>query len=158
MGDLPTALALGRVVEVEISDKGLRAKLQRLDRPAGIITDWIAVASLMAGPEVGTLFAPEEDDVAVVAFSAKRPVILGFITGGASGAPTADLKERTIASRDKNMIVLIDGQNSGITLKDKHDNEIVMNADGISIKTKGELKIDAQGTTTIKGATVELNP
>ncbi len=158
MGELPTALALGRVVEVEVSEKGLRARLQRLDRPDGIVTDWIAVASLMAGPEVGTLFAPEIDDLAVLAFSAKRPVILGFITGGASGAPTDDLNERTIASRDKNMIVLIDGANSGITLKDSHANEIVMNADGISIKTNGTLTIEAAGTTTIKGATVELNP
>lgn len=158
MGDLPTSLALGRVAEVEISDRGLRAKLQRLDRPVGIITDWIAVASPMVGPEVGTLFAPEIDDLAVVAFSAKRPVILGFITGGASGAPTQELSERTIASRDKNMIVLIDGANSGIRLKDSHENEILMNADGITIKTNGEIKIEAGGTTTIKGATVELNP
>jgi hypothetical protein len=158
MGELPTALALGRVVEVEISEKGLRARLQRLDRPQGIVTDWIAVASLMVGPEVGTLFAPEVDDLAVVAFSAKRPLILGFITGGASGAPTSDPKERTIASRDRNMIILIDGEKSGITLKDAHDNEIVMNADGITIKTGGALRIEAEGTTTIKGATVELNP
>lgn len=157
MGDMPRSLVLGRVTEVEISDKGLRAKLQRLDRPEGIFTDWISVASPMVGPEVGTLFAPEIDDLAVVAFSAKRAVILGFITGGESGAPTDDVNERTISSRDRNMIVLIDGAQSGITLKDSHDNEIVMNKEGITIRTNGKLTLDAADTCAIKGATVELN-
>ena len=157
MADPPTALALGRVVEVEISDRGLRAKLQRLDRPDGIITDWIQVASLMAGPEVGTLFAPEVDDLAVVAFAAKRPIILGFLTGGEVGPATQEVTERSIVSRDKNAIMLIDGAKSGITIKDSNDNQIVMNAEGITIKTNGEIKIEASGKTVITRATVELN-
>lgn len=157
MDDVANSLVLGRVTDVEISDQGLRAKLQRLDRPAGIVTDWIVVASPMVGPEVGILFAPEPDDLAVVACSAKRPVILGFITGGASGAPTQDVNERTIASRDKNVIVLIDGDKSGITLRDSHENEIVMNKDGITIKTNGKLTLESSGTCAIKGSTVELN-
>jgi hypothetical protein len=157
MDDRTASLVLGRVTEVEISDKGLRAKLQRLDRAKGIETDWIAVAAPMAGPKVGTLFAPEVDDLAVAGFTAKRAIILGFITGGASGAVTEDAHERTIASRDKNMIVLIDGDKSGITLRDSHDNEIVMNKDGISIRTKGSLSIQADGKCAVKGSTVELN-
>ncbi|MEM6932150.1 MAG: phage baseplate assembly protein V [Pseudomonadota bacterium] len=157
MGEAPKSLVLGRVVEVQITDEGLRAKLQRLDRPEGIVTDWITVASPMVGPEVGVLFAPEIDDLAVVAYSAKRAIILGFITGGASGAATDDVNERIISSRDQNMIILIDGDQSGITLKDKHDNQIVMNQDGISIKTNGKLTLEAVQTTAIKGATVELN-
>lgn len=157
MGDVPMSLVLGQVTAVEISDKGLRAKLQRLDRAKGVETDWIAVASPMAGPEVGALFAPEIDDLAVAAYTAKRAVILGFITGGASGAATDDVNERTIASRDKNMIILIDGEKSGITLRDKHDNQIVMNKDGISIRTKGKLTLQADKTCAVKGAMVELN-
>lgn len=157
MADLPTALALGRVVEVEISDRGLRAKLQRLDRPDGIVSDWIPVASLMAGPEVGVLFAPEIDDLAVLAFAAKRPIILGFITAGEAGPATQELTERSIVSRDKNMVVLIDGDSSGITIKDSNDNQIVMESSGITIKSNGEIKIEASGKTAIKGATVELN-
>lgn len=157
MVDLATSLVLGRVVEVEISDRGLRAKLQRLDYPDGVITDWLQVASLMAGPEVGTVFAPEEGDLAVVAFSAAQPIILGFLTGGEIGAATAELNERVIASRDKNMLVLIDGEHSGITIKDSNGNQIVMNADGISIQSSGEITLEASGKTAIKGATVELN-
>lgn len=157
MDEVSRSLVLGRVTEVEISDQGLRARLQRLDRPDGVLTDWIVVASPMAGPEVGVLFAPEPDDLAVVAYSAKRPYILGFITGGASGAATQEVTERTITSRDKNVIVLVDGDKSGITLRDSNDNEIVMNKDGITIKTNGKLTLESSGTCAIKGSTVELN-
>lgn len=157
MADLPTSLALGRVVEVEISDRGLRARLQRLDRPEGIVSDWIAVASPMAGPEVGLLFAPEIDDLAVLAFAANRPIILGFITAGEAGPATQELTERSIVSRDKNMVVLIDGDQGGITIRDSHDNQIVMDRDGITLKSNGEIRIEASGKTSIKGVTVELN-
>lgn len=157
MAELPTSLVLGQVTDVQITDRGLLARLQRLDRARGTETDWIAVATPMAGPEVGILFAPEVGDLAVAAFAAKDPVILGFITGGRSGAPTDDVHERTIASRDDNRIVLIDGDSSGITLRDSHGNEIVMNADGITITTSGNLTLEAGGTCAVKGATVELN-
>jgi hypothetical protein len=54
--------------------------------------------------------------------------------------------------------VLIDGADSGITLRDKHKNEITMSKDGITITTSGDITIKANGTATIKGKTVELNP
>ncbi|AXQ96273.1 phage baseplate assembly protein V (plasmid) [Cereibacter azotoformans] len=157
MADLPTALVLGRVVEVEISERGLCARVQRLDRPEGIVTDWVQVASPMAGPEVGALFAPEVDDLAVLAFASKSPVILGFLTAGEGGAATQELTERSLVSRDRNMVVLIDGDRSGITIRDRHENEILMTSDGITIRSKGDLTLEASGKTAIKGATVELN-
>lgn len=157
MGDMPTSLVLGRVTGVKITDRGLLVKLHRLDRPKGVDTDWLAVASAMAGPQVGALFAPEAGDLAVAAYMSKRAVILGFVTAGKSGGPTDDVNERTIASRDKNKIVLIDGAHSGITLQDSHHNEIVMNKDGITIKTRGTLTLEAGGTCAVKGSPVELN-
>ena len=57
-----------------------------------------------------------------------------------------------------NALILVDGEKSGITLRDKHGNEIRMDSGGISITTGKELTISATGTTTITGATVELNP
>ena len=157
MAEVPPSLVLGQVTDVKITDRGLLARLQRLDRAKGTKTDWLAVAGPMAGPQVGTLFAPEVGDLAVAAFAAKDPVILGFLTGGRSGAATDDVNERTIASRDNNKIILIDGDRSGITLRDRHENEIVMNADGITIKTQGALTLEASDTCAVKGSTVELN-
>lgn len=158
MGSIPTALVLGRVIETEIADTGLRARLVRLDRPSQIETDWIAIASPMVGPEAGLIFAPEVGDLAVLAFTAKKPIILGFLNGGRMTAPSDVLEERIIQSRDDNAIILIDGDDGGITLRDKNGNEIVMNQDGITIRSDGDINIEAGGTTTVKGATVELNP
>jgi hypothetical protein len=157
MPDVAGALALGRVLEVEIDEKGLHAKVQRLDRAPGVVSDWITVASPMAGPECGVLFAPEPDDIAVIGQVGERPLILGFITGASAGAAAQEVEERTIASRDKNMIVLIDGSSSGITIKDSNDNSIVMDKNGITVKSAGEITIEAGGTCAVKGATVELN-
>ncbi len=158
MDSLATALVLGRVVEAQSSVDGLKARLQRLDRPVGIETDWIQIASPMAGPKAGFSFMPEPGDVAVVAFTGRRAIILGFIYAGGAETFEDGAEKRLIASRDGNALILTDGDESGITLKDKHGNEITMTADGISIKTGKDLTIEAAGTTTIKGAVVELNP
>ncbi len=175
MDNISPALALGRVVEAETTVEGLKARLQRLDRPSGIETDWLPIASPMAGPAAGFAFTPEIDDLAVLAFVGKKAVILGFIFGGTTAPPTDAPEERKIASRDGNALILIDGDDSGITHSDSNGNEVVMNADGIrltdsngnevvmnaggiTMTTSGDLKIEASGTATIIGATVELNP
>lgn len=157
MADGQGSLALGRVLEVQITEVGLQAKVQQLDRAPGVTSDWITVTSAMAGPECGVMFAPEPGDVAVIGHVGRRPLILGFITGGSAGAASEEPNERIISSRDKNMVVLVDGSSSGITIRDSHDNEIVMDSSGITMKSTGEITIEAGGTCAVKGATVELN-
>lgn len=156
--NLAPALVVGTVVEVQKSIDGLKARLQRLDRPKGTETDWIQIAAPMAGDAAGVSFMPEVGDLAVAAFHGRRPIVLGFLYGGGTAAPSEDPLERLIQSRDGNALVLIDGDKSGVTLRDKHGNEIRMDKDGISITTDKDLTLSASGTTTIKGATVELNP
>lgn len=156
--DLSPALVLGAVVETQQETDGLKVRLQRLDHPAGVETDWMRVAGPMAGDGHGFCFMPETGDLAVVAFQGRRPIVLGFIYGGGDATPSTDPLERIIASKDGNAVVLIDGKKSGVTLRDKHGNEIRMDSAGISISTTKDLILEAAGTTTIKGATVELNP
>lgn len=156
--NLSPALVLGNVNEVQEDIDGLKVRLQRLDHPAGVITDWVRIATPMAGNKYGFCFAPEVGDLAVAAFQGERPIVLGFIYGGGAATPSTDPAQRIIGSVDGNAILFTDGQDSGVTLRDKHGNQIVMDADGISISTDKDLKITASGTTTIKGATVELNP
>ena len=175
MDNLSPALVLGRVIEAESTVEGVRARLQRLDRPLGIETDWLPIISPMAGPEAGFVFTPEFGDLAVLGFVGRKGIILGFMFSGTTTPPTDAPEERKIASRDGNAVILIDGDDSGIThadsngnkvvmnadgitLKDAHGNEIVMNADGITLTTDGSFKIEATKTTTIIGSTVELNP
>ena len=155
---LAPSLVLGRVVETQQSVDGLRVRLQRLDRPAGTETDWVRIVSPMAGETAGFCFMPEEGDLAVAAFHGHQPLVLGFVYGGGVQTPAQDPLERTIQSRDGNALVLVDGDNSGITLRDKHGNEIRMGQDGIAITSAKDVTITASGTTTIKGTTVELNP
>lgn len=156
--NLSPSLVLGTVAEIQQETDGLQVRLQRLDHPAGVLTDWLRVASPMAGKNYGFCFVPETGDLAVAAFQGRRPIILGFIYGGGTPTPSSDPLERIISSVDGNALLLIDGEKSGITLRDKHGNQIVMDAAGISISTDKDLNISASGTTTIKGATVELNP
>ncbi len=155
---LAPSLVLGRVVETQTSIDGLKVRLQRLDRPAGTETDWIRIVSPMAGDAAGFCFMPEEGDLAVAAFHGLQPMVLGFVYGGGSKPPADDPLQRTIQSRDGNALVLVDGDDSGITLRDKHGNEIRMDKNGIALTSAKDLTITASGTTTIKGTTVELNP
>jgi uncharacterized protein involved in type VI secretion and phage assembly len=156
--DLSPALVLGSVVEIQDEVDGLQVRLQRLDRPAGTETDWMRIVSPSAGPQHGFSFVPDVGDIAVVAFHGRQPYILGFLYGGDVDMPAADPTERTISSTDGNAVVLIDGDKSGITLKDRHGNEIRMDQDGIAITSAKDLTLTATGTTTVKGTTVELNP
>jgi uncharacterized protein involved in type VI secretion and phage assembly len=155
---LAPALVLGRVVETQSSVDGLKVRLQRLDRPAGTETDWLRIVSPMAGDAAGFCFMPEEGDLAVAAFHGRRPMVLGFVYGGGTRTPAENPQERTIQSRDGNALLLVDGDKSGITLRDKHGNEIRMDQDGIAITSKKDITITASGTATVKGTTVELNP
>ncbi len=166
MAELPRALVLGRVMEVQDSIDGLKARCQRLDRPVGVLTDWLHIACPMASTESGFKFQPmAETDMAVIAYTRKKGIILGFIYSP-SAAASDDATELSITSRDGNTVILHDGDASGITLRDSNENEIVMNADGITIKTAGTFTVEATGaakitsedTTTIIGSTVELNP
>lgn len=166
MAEPSRALVLGRVVEVQDTIAGFKARCQRLDQAPGVETDWLAIAGPMASVDSGFKFQPQVDsDIAVIAYTQKKGVIIGFIYG--PNAPSSDAPaELAITSRDGNTVILHDGDDSGITLRDSNANEIVMNADGITIKTDGDFKIEAagdakveaSGTTTIVGATVELNP
>jgi hypothetical protein len=157
---LAPSLVLGHVVEVESTLSSHKVRLQRLDMPKGVETDWISVLSPMAGDRAGLVFTPdpEQGDLAVVAFAGQRPIVLGFLFGGGMTLPTDKPEEKIIQARDGSALLLIDGAEAGVTLRDKHNNEIIMNKDGITISTEGDLTIKADGTATIKGKTVELNP
>lgn len=157
---LSPSLVLGHVIEVETTLSSHKVRLQRLDMPRGVETDWLSVLSPMAGDNAGVVFTPDpkQGDLAVVAFAGQRPIVLGFLFGGDMALPTDKPEEMIIQSRDGNALVLIDGGDSGITLRDKHKNEITMNKDGITIASSGDITIKANGTATVQGKTVELNP
>ena len=155
---LAPAITLGTVVDVESPDGLGRVRVQRFDMPDGVESAWMPVMSPFASEGAGLLIAPEIDDIAVIAFNGRRPIVLGFIYTGPMTRPTDAAEEKVLASKDGNVVKLIDGSDKGITIADGNGNEIVMNSDGITLKSSGDIKVEAGGTTTVIGTTVELNP
>jgi len=135
-----------------------RVKCQRLDRPDGVPLKWARVMMPFGGNATGFMMLPEVGDLAVIAYFASEPLVLGFIYGGQDETAAEKVGQRRIKSKDGHMITFFDGEDSGISIEDAAGNSIVMKADGIAIKTSGTLSLEAAGTTTVKGATVELNP
>ena len=164
-----SGMVLAKVVDVEDPEQQGRIKVEYLHLPADVVSSWAPVVTPFAGPEAGLFMLPDPDDIAVVAFRQGRidqPLVLGFIWNGDQAPPATEPTERRVVSRNGHAITLSDGDDDGITLEDAHGNKLVMNADGITIETQGELKVSAQSTAsiecpgevTIKGNPVQLNP
>jgi phage baseplate assembly protein gpV len=149
---------LGRIVDNDDPEARGRVRCQRLDRPDGVVTDWAPVMMPFGGNATGFMMVPEVGDLAVLAYYAQEPVVLGFIYDGEDEVSSDKIGQRRIKSKDGHTITFFDGDDSGITIEDASGNLIEMKSDGITIKTSGTLTLEASGTTTVKGATVELNP
>ena len=158
MADAGSTLYLGRVTDNADPESMGRVKCQRLDRPNGVVTKWARVMMPFGGDATGFMMLPEVGDLAVIAYFAEEPIVLGFIYGAQDETASDAVGKRRIKSKDGHMITFFDGDDSGITIEDASGNIIEMKSDGINIKTSGSLTLEASGTTTIKGATVELNP
>lgn len=142
---------------------------------------WARVAAPDAGDTRGFFFRPEVNDEVVLGFFDGDPrsaVILGMLNSSAKPAPlegSDDNHEKVLQTRsgcrlyfndDTKVIVLetpggnkmsISDEDSGITLEDQNGNQIVMNADGILLKSASAVNIEA--ATDIKaesGANLEL--
>jgi len=163
-----------------LGEHRVKVLLAVLDKKQGAV--WARVAKPDAGKDRGQVFWPEVGDEVVVGFvngDPRQAVMLGALHGSKNtpptdaGPPTKDNKQRAIATKsglviafddDKKVVtiktpggrsVVLDDDNKAITLADKK-NKIVMNSDGVTIKTDGDFKIDASGKVTIKGSAVDV--
>ena len=131
---------------------------------------WCRLVTPMAGDMRGLQFLPEVGDEAVIAFhrgSLEHPYVIGFTWNNDTGLPFDDLSQKGIKTLANNKIVLsdVDGE-EGIEISDDHGNSIVMNQDGISItsggdvsiKANGKIVIEAGGSLSAVGSPIELNP
>lgn len=169
MTGIVPGLVLGKVADVDDPERLGRIKVEYLHLPEGVESFWAPVVTPFAGPEAGLFMLPDVDDIAVVSFRQGRidqPMVLGFIWNGDQAPPATETTERRIVSRKGHAITLSDGDADGIILEDAHGNKILMNADGITIETRGVLKVSAQsgatlespGEVTVKGNPIQLNP
>ncbi len=142
---------------------------------------WARVASPDAGKQRGFCFMPEAGDEVLVGFLAgdpRHPVVIGSLHGSKNTLPDGftDNKKKGIISKgdvrvvfseaDKPSVtistpggrsVVLDDDGQTITVKDKNNNTITLDAKGISIDSGKDLILKAKGAVKITGSTIDLN-
>ena len=153
------------------------------DRPAL----WARLASPDAGKGRGYFFRPETGDEVVLGFfneDPRQPVVIGALFGSANTPPqgfeTLSDKNETkglvskmgtrivfadtdsgkaalhIETAGGNKIVLDDGAQN-VTLTDKNGNSILLDANGVTVKSAKDFTLEASGKVQIKGSSVDVN-
>jgi len=124
-------------------------------------TDWIRIATMMAGNKRGTFFMPELQDEVLVAFehnNPRMPHVIGFMWNGQDAPPGDDVRDRRITSKNGHSIRFLDSTPSGgslgaLVIEDAHGNKITLSNGKISIEAVGVLEMKA-GIVTINGRVV----
>lgn len=174
MGGLWFGVHTAIVVDIRDPDNQGRVKVKfpwAADTGSAPCEAWARMATLMAGPDRGTWFAPDPDDEVLVAFEGgdpRRPHVLGMLWNGKDAPPVSmdgagRNEKKSIVSRNGVKVTLEDkeGQESLVletpggqkmTLKDgpgsveivdSNGNSIKLQTSGITIESAGRLSISA---------------
>ncbi|TMV51555.1 hypothetical protein FE783_07215 [Paenibacillus mesophilus] len=123
---------IGVVTNNNDPDKLGRVKLHLPLHDEKAETDWVRIATMMAGKEMGSLFIPEVGDEVLVAFhlgQIRYPIVIGMLWNKKNTPPPPADKndERKIISRSGNQIMFTDksGEET-ITVKTKKGQTVVL--------------------------------
>jgi len=146
-----------------------RVKLKFPLREGDEETDWVRIATLMAGKDRGTLFIPEVDDEVLVAFhmgDMAEPYVIGALWNKKDTALTPDDKNniRKIKSRSGHELTFDDTNgDESMMLKTKKGHKLVFTDKNDTIEiadSTGNQSIKVEGGSknmiTIKAATSEI--
>ena len=125
-------VAIGLVTNVNDPEKNGRIKVRFPWLDDQHETDWIRIATMMAGNCRGSLFMPKVNDEVLVAFDhgdVRFPYVIGFLWNGQDQP--------------------LGGGNGALMIEDGHGNTISM--------SNGKVVIKSVGVLEIKGATVTIN-
>lgn len=141
---------------------------------------WCRVSSPDAGENRGIFFRPELGDEVIIGFINQDPnnaIVLGMLHSSAKPSPitaTDDNHEKGIITRgemkilfddDKKIITIetpagkiisLDEDEGAITIEDENSNIIMINSDGISMESAGDIAIKATGDVNIEGTNVNI--
>jgi phage baseplate assembly protein V len=137
-----------------------RVKVKFPLREGELQTDWIRIATLMGGNDMGTLFLPEVNDEVLIAFLMGRldqPVVIGSLWNKKSKPPAPHEKNdiRKIKTRSGHEITFDDVDGSGsVTIKTSKGHQITVDdkAKAITLETQDKqqsLKLDETGKKVI---------
>jgi Rhs element Vgr protein len=169
-------LQIGKILKRDGDPGGkfrLQIKLPMVDANAKF---WARMLFDYAGTSRGNFFWPEVDDEVLVGFlndDARNPVILGSLFNKKTAPvipPAADNDLKAIVTKnnlrlefnDKDKIVTvktpggnsvtIDDKGKKIELKDQHGNEVTMSSSAITLKSAGEIKLNATKNISISSS------
>jgi uncharacterized protein involved in type VI secretion and phage assembly len=120
-------------------------------------TDWVRIATMMAGGGRGSMFMPEVNDEVLVAFEhsdTRFPLIVGFLWNGKDAPPGEDVRDRKIVSKNGHQIRFLDSTPAGgslgaLIIEDAHGNRITM--------SNGQIRIRSTCSLALEGPTITLN-
>lgn len=127
---------------------------------------WARVGQVGAGAERGIHWFPEVDDEVAIAFIGGRPeapVVLGGLFNGVDQPPFADfvdgsgkVNRRGFKTRSGHIIELVDDPGSE-AIELTSVGELTIKAKSMSIVAEGDASLEAGGTLSLKGSTINLN-
>ena len=148
---LTQGVVLGLVTNVDDPDGRGRVKVHFpwLDKTHE--SDWMRVATLMAGNGRGSFFMPEVNDEVLVAHefgNPNYPIVIGFVWNGLDGPPAKHVRERKLASKNGHAIRFLDatpeqGDRGALVIEDGHGNTIVLSNGKITLRSVAVLHIEA---------------
>jgi uncharacterized protein involved in type VI secretion and phage assembly len=117
-------------------------------------TDWIRIATAMAGNDRGTFFMPEQKDEVLVAFehgTTNKPYVVGFLWNGKDRPPENSKNTRRIKTKSGHTIEFNDnpGQKK-IVVESKGKLKITLD------DVMKQIHIDAGRKITINGQRIEF--
>lgn len=144
-------IVIGKVTEVK-DPSGLGRIKVRYPHMDDTLTEWVSVASIMAGSDRGCFFMPEVDDEVALAFQHgdwDHPFIIGFLWNPVQGPPSADPRQRMIRSKNGHTIRFVDstpngGNKGALIIEDAHGSVITLTNGLIHIHSEMHVEISCK--------------
>jgi uncharacterized protein involved in type VI secretion and phage assembly len=151
---LVNGVVVGLVTNVNDPEKLGRIKVHFPWLDESHESDWIRIATMMAGKDRGSFFMPEVADEVLVAFEhgdARFPLVIGFLWNGKDTPPADHVRDRILKSKNGHSIRFLDstpagGDLGGIVIEDANGNRISL--------SNGQVKVHSAAVLVLEGASV----
>ena len=160
--DVVPGVTIGTVFATDDPSGEGRIRVQFSLKQGQILSDWVQILSIYAGPNAGAFFLPKKDDAVLLAFAdgdPSMPYVLGFLWNGVQKPPVEQAKQqdvRVIKTRGGKTLTFDDSAQGNITIIDNNNNKIEIDTanNSINLNSTGNITITASKNVTISGENV----